>query len=325
MREFLVRIGRVERAGRSDARPEAPGSARAWSRCTRSRGSRARRWATGVPPVLLLPLHGRRGSRHPRYRRQCAHVRPHRPPVDIAHRAQMQTYAEKAADPHYFFQGKGADLKVRCWRRPSGRRPQSLPPVSSSRHRRRRAPPAESRTCQQPATPSRATDRRAGCPRGRGTAGTGQTGIRGKFRRRHRSQGAASEHSADADGAGGRRARHLVGVIDTGIDGTHPAFAGRIHAVWDQRRLARTHRDHWRQFRAVLTGADIATIRSTSPDMAPTGGHRGRRGDPARLHKTGIAPGRGSSSSGDRDFSDANIIAGARWIFQQARRPAVRA
>jgi subtilisin family serine protease len=26
----------------------------------------------------------------------------------------------------------------------------------------------------------------------------------------------------------------LVGIIDTGIDGSHPAFAGRIHSVWDQ-------------------------------------------------------------------------------------------
>ena len=28
----------------------------------------------------------------------------------------------------------------------------------------------------------------------------------------------------------------LVGVIDSGIDGSHPAFAGRLHAVWDQGR-----------------------------------------------------------------------------------------
>lgn len=26
----------------------------------------------------------------------------------------------------------------------------------------------------------------------------------------------------------------LVGIIDTGIDGSHPAFTGRIHSVWDQ-------------------------------------------------------------------------------------------
>jgi subtilisin family serine protease len=26
----------------------------------------------------------------------------------------------------------------------------------------------------------------------------------------------------------------LIGVIDSGIDGSHPAFAGRLHAVWDQ-------------------------------------------------------------------------------------------
>ncbi len=30
----------------------------------------------------------------------------------------------------------------------------------------------------------------------------------------------------------------LVGIIDTGIDGSHPAFTGRIHSVWDQDKPA---------------------------------------------------------------------------------------
>ena len=32
----------------------------------------------------------------------------------------------------------------------------------------------------------------------------------------------------------------VVGVIDTGIDGGHPAFAGRIAAYWDQATAAET-------------------------------------------------------------------------------------
>jgi subtilisin family serine protease len=117
------------------------------------------------------------------------------------------------------------------------------------------------------------------------------------------------------DGAG-----VLVGIIDTGIDGSHPAFAGRIHAVWDQSLPTQNPPNiPGLHFGRVLTGADIAT---TSVDTEGHGTHvagiAAGAAAPPNYTEPGIASKATIAMVRLRDFGDANILAGARWLFQQA-------
>ncbi|MDP2313083.1 MAG: S8 family serine peptidase [Pseudomonadota bacterium] len=115
----------------------------------------------------------------------------------------------------------------------------------------------------------------------------------------------------------------FLGLVDTGIDGAHPAFTGRIHAVWDQVVPTQSPPPHpGMNFGRVLRGADIATH---SVDRAGHGTHviaiAGGRADPANNYPYGgIAPDATICAvrAGDTGFSDRNIVQGVRWLFREA-------
>lgn len=143
--------------------------------------------------------------------------------------------------------------------------------------------------------------------------------------------------AAKREGAG-----TLVGVIDTGIDGTHRAFTGRIHAVWDQghpnpatslpvaqRKTPAAANPGNAAYTAFnwgveLTGADV----SHSVDLDGHGTHVAGIAagaavrDPAGavLMPAGICPQariaavRAIATGGTRN----DVVAGALWIFQKA-------
>lgn len=111
----------------------------------------------------------------------------------------------------------------------------------------------------------------------------------------------------------------IVGVVDTGIDPNHPAFAGRILRIWDQ-SIAGPGVTEGRYGLEVQGGALTA-----SRDVQGHG-----------THVAGIAAGIDATYGGvapeaefvivKTDFQDAHIADGVRYIFRVARemgRPAV--
>ena len=111
----------------------------------------------------------------------------------------------------------------------------------------------------------------------------------------------------------------IIGIIDSGIDPKHPAFAGRILQIWDQTLPGPgvTEGGYGGEFKAAQL--------TISQD---TGGHG--------THVAGIAAGADTTYSGvapeaelvvvRSDLQDAHIADGVRYIFRVARelgRPAV--
>ena len=113
----------------------------------------------------------------------------------------------------------------------------------------------------------------------------------------------------------------IVGVVDSGLDVSHPAFAGRVLSLWDQTVQGNGPGVNFARLGAVLTG----TAMNTSLD---TNGHG--------THVTGIAAGavapfEGVAPEADiimvkTNFQNTAIAEGVRWIFSEAsrlNRPAV--
>lgn len=104
----------------------------------------------------------------------------------------------------------------------------------------------------------------------------------------------------------------VVGIVDTGIDPLHPAFAGRIHRIWDQ-KLSGTGVPEGGYGRE-LSGGMLAV--SNDPD-----GHG--------THVAGIAAGSDPTYNGvapdatlvavRTDFNNAHIADAIRYIFRVAR------
>lgn len=235
-------------------------------------------------------------------------------------RALMQRYAETVEDPEYFFDGSAEALKLRLFatvRR--GAALQNLPPG------------VELFDFGEPAPDGEPDVRLALCPPEQAVPLGSHPDIE------HLDPVKPLRHTASVArvnlkvpqlttalvGAGlqGDGNNVFVGVIDTGIDGSHPAFTGRIQAVWDQSR-PRRHPPTvpGGNFGEVLTGADIAT---TSIDTNGHGTHVCgiAAGAPAApgYTQTGMAPKARLLVVRLRDFGDDNIVAGASWIFQQAQ------
>lgn len=103
----------------------------------------------------------------------------------------------------------------------------------------------------------------------------------------------------------------VLGIIDSGIDPNHPAFAGRIHSIWDQAISGPGVPEGG--FGLELTGAALAASRDTD-------GHG--------THVAGIATGAIAPFLGvapaakivivKTDFQDAHIASGIRYIFRVA-------
>ncbi len=111
----------------------------------------------------------------------------------------------------------------------------------------------------------------------------------------------------------------IIGIIDSGIDPKHPAFAGRILHIWDQTLPGPGVTEGG--YGAEFTGAQLTVSQDTS-------GHG--------THVAGIAAGADASYGGvapeaelviiRSDLQDAHIADGVRYIFRIARelgRPAV--
>jgi len=104
----------------------------------------------------------------------------------------------------------------------------------------------------------------------------------------------------------------IVGVVDTGIDARHPAFAGRVLAVWDQ--TAKGEGVVEGQYGVELTGARLS-------DSVDTVGHG--------THVAGIAAGADGAFGGvapnatvvavKTDLDDTHIADGITYIFRLAR------
>ncbi|MET0693676.1 MAG: S8 family serine peptidase, partial [Propionibacteriaceae bacterium] len=164
-------------------------------------------------------------------------------------------------------------------------------------------------------------------------------------------RGAVSYPALDAKLPAGKKGGQgvLVGIIDSGIDGSHPAFAGRIHAVWDQgnptavagNTPAANHPGNAAyaafNFGAELTGAavntsvDINYVNSPPPavQINPANGHgthvagtaagaEVRDGAGNVLVPAGMAPLARIAVVRAIQSGRGNAVLAAQWIFQKA-------
>jgi subtilisin family serine protease len=102
----------------------------------------------------------------------------------------------------------------------------------------------------------------------------------------------------------GRGRGVIIGVVDSGIDGTHPAFRGRILECWNQ----------------VAQGSAGAGLPYGRIEQGPSATDEDGHG----THVTGIAAGaegvapEASIICVKTDFEDAHVISGVRYIFRRA-------
>jgi len=111
----------------------------------------------------------------------------------------------------------------------------------------------------------------------------------------------------------------VVGVVDSGIDSTHPAFAGRIHSIWDQTITG----PGWgtTNYGTVLTTPSLGVSRDTNGHGTHVAGTAA--GDDATFG--GVAPD-ATIVAVKTNFLNAGIGDGIRYVFnvaQQLGAPAV--
>ncbi|QSJ15847.1 S8 family peptidase [Nostoc sp. UHCC 0702] len=112
----------------------------------------------------------------------------------------------------------------------------------------------------------------------------------------------------------------IIGIVDSGIDAKHPAFAGRILRIWDQ-TLANGPGVNEGAYGAEFTGA----LMSVSADTQGHGTHVAGIAAGADQKYTGVAP-EAELVIVRSDLQDAHIADGVRYIFRIASelgRPAV--
>lgn len=111
----------------------------------------------------------------------------------------------------------------------------------------------------------------------------------------------------------------IIGVVDSGIDPGHPAFAGRILSIWDQ-EIAGTGWGTTR-YGKVLSGSTLGV----SSDTHGHGTHVAGIAASADGTFTGVAP-RADLVIVKTDFTNTHIADGVRYVFAEAAklgRPAV--
>jgi subtilisin family serine protease len=323
MREFLVRIERTE----SEAAADAPA------------GTTAGAESFLLEPVYSVPREPRAAGQAPFHQFCFFHTMDgHGVAIPesaasaltsgttgllsyLPKREQMQAYAETTPDPDFFFEGRNESLKVRLLATVrAGATLQNLPAgVELFELGEGGAGPEEPDVRLALCPPDRVVELGAHpdvvdldpVKPARPAVSQARTDLK------------VPELNTALRGAGlqGDGNGAIVGVIDTGIDGSHPAFAGRIRAVWDQ-SLPRQNPPTvpGGNFGRVLTGGDIAT---TAMDTDGHGTHvsgiAAGAAAPPGYTQTGIAPRAELLVVRLRDFGDDNIVVGARWIFQQAQ------
>ncbi|MEB3177850.1 MAG: S8 family peptidase [Nostocaceae cyanobacterium] len=111
----------------------------------------------------------------------------------------------------------------------------------------------------------------------------------------------------------------VIGVLDTGIDPNHPAFAGRILRIWDQTLPGPGVTEGG--YGAEFTGSQLTVSRDTDGH----GTHVAGIAAGADAQYTGVAP-EADLVIVKSDLQDAHIADGIRYIFRVAselKRPAV--
>ncbi len=107
----------------------------------------------------------------------------------------------------------------------------------------------------------------------------------------------------------------VIGIVDTGIDVGHPAFAGRILKIWDQEIPGEGPGAGYSKLGRVLTGATI----DASSDLHGHGTHVAGIATGALPPYTGIAAG-AELVIVKTNFQNSAIVEGVRWIFDEAKK-----
>ncbi|USX17993.1 S8 family serine peptidase [Oxalobacteraceae bacterium OTU3REALA1] len=107
----------------------------------------------------------------------------------------------------------------------------------------------------------------------------------------------------------------IVGVVDTGIDVNHPAFAGRVLEIWDQEIAGDGPGAGYSKLGRVLTGAAM----DASADMHGHGTHV------AGIASGAVAPFSGIAGAAEliivkTNFQNSAIVEAVRWIFEEAKK-----
>jgi subtilisin family serine protease len=107
----------------------------------------------------------------------------------------------------------------------------------------------------------------------------------------------------------------LIGIVDSGLDTTHPAFAGRVLSVWDQTVSGNGPGGDFVRLGRVRTG----TALSTSRDTDGHGTHVAGIASGAVAPFSGVAPG-ADLLVVKTNFQNTAIADGVRWVFSEATR-----
>jgi subtilisin family serine protease len=113
----------------------------------------------------------------------------------------------------------------------------------------------------------------------------------------------------------------IVGIVDSGLDVSHPAFAGRVLSLWDQTVQGNGPGASFVRLGAVLTGSAM----TTSLDRNGHGTHVTGIAAGAAVPFEGVAP-EADIIAVKTNFQNTAIAEGVRWIFSEAtrlNRPAV--
>jgi len=121
--------------------------------------------------------------------------------------------------------------------------------------------------------------------------------------------------AAAATGSSGRGV--VVGVVDTGIDVSHPAFAGRVLALWDQEIPGPGPGPGFAKLGKVLRGAQMGVSDDTHGHGTHVAGIA--VGGPDGLAQMGVAP-EADLLVVKTNFQNSGILEGVRWIFAEAQR-----